>query len=73
MLNHAEKYKPYVKTCMNKYSIEDKLYQSVDQFNERKISIEIFMQNFLIIYTHFMTRMGEHVRYHLLAAGFYIQ
>ena len=73
MLNHAEKYKPYVKTYMHKDSIEDKLYQSVDQFNERKISIEIFIQSFLIIYTHFMTRMGEHVRYNLLATGFYIQ
>ena len=73
MLNHAEKYKPYVKTYMHKDSIEDKLYQSVDQFNERKISIEIFIQSFLIKYAHFMTRMGEHVRYNLLAAGFYIQ
>ena len=35
---------------MEKDLIQNKLYQLIDQFNERKINIEIFILPYLILY-----------------------
>ena len=56
---------------MDKDLIEDKMYQLVDQFNQKKIVTKIFIQNCLIIYIDFTMGTEELVRYCLLAACFY--
>ena len=38
------------KMFMEKDLIQNKLYQLIDQFNERKINIEIFILPYLILY-----------------------
>ena len=44
---------------MEKDLIQNKLYQLIDQFNERKINIEIFILPYLILYIQFMMGMEE--------------
>ena len=44
---------------MGKNLIKDKLYELIDQFNEKKISHSNFMLRFLAIYIHFTMRKGE--------------
>ena len=44
---------------MEKDLIQNKLYQLIDQFNERKINIEIFILPYLILYIQFMMEMEE--------------
>ena len=44
---------------MEKDLIQNKLYQLIDQFNERKINIEIFILPYLILYIQFMKEMEE--------------
>lgn len=56
---------------MNKDLIEDKMYQLVDQFNQKKIFTKIFIQNCLIIYINFTMGTEKLVRFCLLAACFY--
>ena len=51
------------KMYMNKKSIEDKLYQKIDQFNERKIATSKFYSKKFI---YFMMEMVECVIYPLL-------
>ena len=59
----------YDKMYMDKYLIEDKLYQSVDQFHGKKLIIEIFILHYLTIYIRFTMGMKEPVRYYLLHAS----
>ena len=47
------------KMFMEKDLIQNKLYQLIDQFNERKINIEIFILPYLILYIQFMMEMEE--------------
>ena len=42
--------------------VDDKLYELIDQFNERKI----FILHYSTICIHFTMEMGEVVRYYLL-------
>ena len=58
------------KMYMNQGLIEDKLYQLVDQFNERKINHRYFFLHYLTIDIHFMMGAEGLVRYYLLAACF---
>ena len=52
---------------MGKELIEDKLYQIIDQFNERKISrTKFYSILFKTKYIHFTMGMVERVRYCLL-------
>ena len=44
---------------MEKDLIQNKLYHLIDQFNERKINIEIFILPYLILYIQFMMEMEE--------------
>ena len=52
---------------MDKDLKEDKLYQLIDQFNEKKLIIEISILYYLTIHIQLMIEMGEPVRYYLLA------
>ena len=47
---------------MDKELIEDKPYQIIDQFNERKITSTNFQSMLLKKYIHFMMEMVERVR-----------
>ena len=47
------------KMFMEKDLIQNKLYQLIDQFNERKINIEIFILPYLILYIQFMMEIEE--------------
>ena len=47
------------KMFMEKDLIQNKLYQLIGQFNERKINIEIFILPYLILYIQFMMEMEE--------------
>ena len=55
---------------MDKDLIEDLLYQLVDQSNERKLMIEIFILHYLIISIRFMIGVAELVRYYLFIRSF---
>ena len=56
--------KPYGfdKMYMDKELIEDKLYQIIDQFNERKLYLQSFIQYSKTKYINFMVEMVERVR-----------
>ena len=54
----------YDKMYMVKDLIEDKLYQLIDQFHQRKINHKDFIQNCLTIYIHFIMKIEEIVRYY---------
>ena len=54
------------KTYLDKDLIENRLYQLIDQFNERKVSHRDFCFAFLTIYIHVMMEMGELARYHFI-------
>ena len=46
---------------MDKMLREDKLYQIIDQFNERKINLQSFIQYSQTKYIHFMMVIGNNV------------
>lgn len=61
----------YDKMYMDKYLIEDKLYQSVDQFHGKKLIIEIFILHYSTTCINFMTRTEGIARYYLFTTAFY--
>ena len=60
----------YDKIYMDKDLIEDLLYQMVDQSNERKLMIEIFILHYLTISIRFIMEVAELVRYCLFIRSF---